>query len=195
VELVLLSGKPHAVVMDELARCDFVVDQCYSDTPMAGFAAEAASFGKPAVVGGYAEEVFARWIPPATLAPTLYVRPEEVEGAIERLIVDEDLRRELGRRARTFVEEHCACHRVAERYLRLIEGPVPPEWLFDPGEIRYVQGYGFPEDRARERVAAVLRAAGPEGLCVSDKPDLERRLVAFAQSAEADGAVPAGTAG
>lgn len=195
VELVLVTGKPHAEVLNELARCDFVVDQLYSDTPMAGFAAEAASFGKPSVVGGYAEEVFARWIPPAGRPPTLYVRPEEVEEAIERLVVDVDLRLELGRRARAYVEEHCTPRRVAERYLRLIRGAVPPEWLFDPREIGYVHGCGLPEDRARERVAAVLAEAGPAGLCVSDKPGLERRLVAFAHGAVADAPAPVAAPG
>lgn len=188
VELVLVTGQPHAVVLDELARCDFVVDQLYSDTPMAGFATEAASFGKPAIVGGYAQEVFARGLPPEARLPTLYVRPEEVEGAIERLVVDAELRCELGRRARAWVEERCTPRAVAERYLRLLEGTVPPEWTFDPREIRYLHGMGLPEARAREMVRAVVEAAGPEGLCLSDKPELERLLLEFARGDD----VPAG---
>jgi glycosyltransferase involved in cell wall biosynthesis len=185
VELVLVTGKPHAVVLEELARCDFVVDQIYSDTPMAGFAAEAASFGRPAVVAGYAEEVFARWVPAEARAPTVYVRPEEVEAAIERLVVDAGLRRELGARARAFVRERCTPRAVAARYLRMLEGTVPAEWMFDPREIRYLHGCGIPESRARELVGAVVALAGPGGLLLSDKPELERRMLAFAREAPA----------
>ena len=42
LEFVELRNVTHAQVVTELERCDFVVDQLYSDTPMAGFATEAA---------------------------------------------------------------------------------------------------------------------------------------------------------
>src|SRR5262249_21215420 len=53
LEYVELQGRPNREVLEELARCDLVVDQVYNDTAMAGLATEAAAFGKPAVVGGY----------------------------------------------------------------------------------------------------------------------------------------------
>ena len=53
IDYVEIMGKPNTVVIAELEKCDFIVDQLYSDTPMSGFATEAAFFGKTAVVGGY----------------------------------------------------------------------------------------------------------------------------------------------
>ncbi|MGL4525513.1 MAG: hypothetical protein ACRCUC_00915, partial [Aestuariivirga sp.] len=53
VDLVRIEKMPNAQVLRELASCDFVIDQLYSDSPMATFATEAAHFGKPAVVAGY----------------------------------------------------------------------------------------------------------------------------------------------
>ena len=50
LEYVEIVGQPNDIVLAEIARSAFVIDQLYSDTPMAGFAAEAARLGKPAIV-------------------------------------------------------------------------------------------------------------------------------------------------
>ena len=46
IEFIEITGQPFIGVLEQLSQCDFVVDQLYSDTPMAGFAREAAFFGK-----------------------------------------------------------------------------------------------------------------------------------------------------
>jgi hypothetical protein len=180
IEFVEITGKPNYIVHEELSRCDFVVDQLYSDTPMAGFAAEAALHGKPAVVGGYyagfiRRDVQAEWIP-----PSFYCHPDEVEQAIEKMVVDEDYRLELGRKAKTFVETYWTPKQVASRYVQLIGGNVPREWLFDPMDIRYLHGSGLSESDARELVRAVIQKGGVEALQLDDKPGLKDMFVAFA---------------
>ena len=180
IELVQIVGRPHAEVQAELARCDFVVDQLYSDTPMAGFATEAAHHGRPAVVGGYAAEHLARIRPPDAWPPTLYCHPAEVEDAIHRLATDPGFRRDLGERARAFVTGAWAPRRVAERFVRLFADDVPPEWLFDPHEVRYVFGGALPEARSRELVAAVVAHAGPSALQLDDKPALRGAVLRHA---------------
>src|SRR3990170_1211052 len=50
IELIEIIRKTNAEVLDELSRCDFIIDELYSDAAMAGFATEAAFFGKPAIV-------------------------------------------------------------------------------------------------------------------------------------------------
>ena len=57
------SGQPNSVVLEQLARCDFIIDQLYADFPMPGFATEAAWFGKPAVTAGYALDLWKRTLP------------------------------------------------------------------------------------------------------------------------------------
>lgn len=180
IDFVEIVGRPNAEVLDALTSCDFVVDQLYSDTPMAGFAAEAARFGKPAVVGGYGGEELHRSVPEWAVPPSLYCDPEEIEDAIERLVVDERYRSELGARAREFVQEQWAPRVVAERYLRLISGDVPAEWIFDPSRIRYVGGCCFPAERLHALVREVVALGGREALQLADKPELETLLVEFA---------------
>ena len=45
IKLILLNGLPNSKVLQELEKCDFVVDQIYSDGPLGGLGVEAAWFG------------------------------------------------------------------------------------------------------------------------------------------------------
>ena len=180
IELVKIEGMPNSKVLEELAQCDFVVDQLYSDTPMATFAAEAAHFGKPAVVGGYFAHVMHSYIRKENIPPSLFVHPDEIEQAIEKLIVDVDYREELGRRAQTFVRTRWAPEAVATRFLRLITGDIPADWWFDPQDIRYVHGGGIPEAHTRKIVRSLVERFGKTSLQIDDKPDLEKEFLKFA---------------
>jgi hypothetical protein len=188
IEFVNLVDRPQADVLAAIARCDFVVDELYSDTTMASFATEAATFGRPAVVGTYGYDVLRKHTNEAVIPPAFVCHPDEVEPAIERLIVDRDTRRRLGATARRFVEEHWRADRVAARFLRLLEGRAPREWWFDPREVLYLHGWGLTDRRAREVVGAIIERAGVAALQLDDKPELEQAFVEFARQAapEAD---------
>lgn len=186
INFVEITGKPHTEVIKELQECDFVVDQVYSDTPMAGFATEAAWFGKPAVVGGYYGEYIQNDYHQEHIPPSLYCHPDEITSAIERLIVDEEYRLELGRIAQGFVRTKWTPELVARRYLEIIEGTVPKEFMFDPNNIRYVQGGGMPEYRSKEIIRTMIGQYGIESLCLSDKPGLEQRFRDYAYEAALD---------
>lgn len=180
IEFVEITGKPHCEVITEIQSCDFVVDQVYSDTPMAGFATEAAWFRKPAVVGGYYAEYIKNDLPPEDIPPSLYCHPDEIGNAIQRLIVDENYREELGREAQNFVRTRWTPEQVARRYLQMIQGSIPEEFMFDPNLIRYVQGGGMPESQSKEIIRNMIEHYGIESLCLSDKPKLEQRFMEYA---------------
>ena len=55
-EYIEITNASNEKVLAELKACDLVIDQLYSDTPMATLAAEAAYCGKPTIVGGYGFE-------------------------------------------------------------------------------------------------------------------------------------------
>lgn len=178
IEFVEVIGKPNTVVLEELARCDLVIDQLYSDTPMAGFATEAAAFGKPALVGGYSSA--ADWgVPPECIPPTEFIHPDYLESALERLVGDRTYRETLGAQARKFVEERWSTTQVAKRFLQLIEQGVPEDWLHDPRCITDLHGACVSETQVRKLVDAVLKKGGVEALQLYDKPLLEQRLVAM----------------
>ncbi len=182
IDFVEVTGQTNEVVLDELSKCDFIIDQLYSDTPMAGFATEAAFFGKPAVVGGYYSQMIKDDIPANAIPPSLYCHPDEIESAIEKMIVNVDYRTRLGMEAHKFVTENWSAKKVAEKYLRIIDGDIPSEWLYDPNRIKYVHGGGLPEKRVKEIIREMVRIETKDALQLQDKPALENVMLDFANS-------------
>lgn len=179
IDFVQIRNLPNARVLEELRRCDFVVDQLYSDSPMAAFAAEAACFGKPSVVGGYFASKVGRFVSDESLPPSLFVEPDEVESAIERLVTDTFLRRELGERARRFVQEKWCLTSVARRYLELLNGKSDARWWCDPQEVEYFEGCGLSRERVKGLMSSLVASEGMGALLLSDKPRLEQAIRAF----------------
>jgi glycosyltransferase involved in cell wall biosynthesis len=185
IRFVKLIDQPHAEVLQALSECDFIVDELFSDTTMASFATEAAAFGKPAIVGLEGFEKLRRYAANDIIPPALVCHADEVESAIEKLIVDRKYRVELGRRARQFLDEQWNTSRVAARFVRLAVGDIPSEWWFDPAALDYVHGWGLTDIRAREVIRTILEKRGVAALQVGDKPALERAFVDFAAAIDA----------
>ncbi|MEO8385185.1 MAG: hypothetical protein ABI583_08085 [Betaproteobacteria bacterium] len=184
IKFVKVEGMPYEVVLRELSVCDFVVDQLYSDSPLAAFASEAAFAGKPAVVGGYFAKAVASYLQPQDMPPSLFVLPADIEAAIERLVIDRAFRLELGAKARRFVTTHWTAKAVAERYLKLLNDDIPENWWFDPMDVRYVRGCGMPQAHASRLVRELIARYGVRSLQVADKPELEQAFVRLAATPE-----------
>lgn len=180
-----LTGMPNELVLRHLAECDFVVDQMYSDVPMAGLAAEAAFFGKPTVVGSYLAESITRYLPAEDIAPTFFVHPDQAEEAIRRLIKDSDYRRELGLKARIHAENKCRPDKTAARFEQILAGDIPDNWWADADELDYLEGAGLTVEAVRARIAAMIALGGEASLQLSDKPGLQKLFVDFAAGSKA----------
>lgn len=179
IEVIKIQNMPNEAVLKELADCDFIVDQLYSDTPLATLATEAAFFGKPAVVGGYFANSGNDLLDSGNLPPSLFVLPDEVESAIERLIVDVEFREKLGEKARQFVLSQWSLTKVAGRYLQLLNDDVPTQWWCNPSSVDYLHGCGLPEGRTKRLISLLTSQFGKNALQVHDKPDLEAALVSL----------------
>lgn len=177
IDYVELVRRPHAEVLAALRECDLVVDEVYSDTPMAVFSAEAASFGKPTLVTGYYADTVGVEIRPELIPPSMFCPPDELQESLRRLVTDRAFRDALGRRALEHVRMRWAAGEVAQRYLRIFDGDVPSDWMVDPAACRYLSGWGMPDRLRRQAIAAIVSQAGVEALCLSDRPDLEHVLV------------------
>jgi hypothetical protein len=177
-----VQGVPNGVLLERLQRADLVVDMVWGDTPMDGLAADAAWFGCPTVVGGYGWSELRAVTAEDSYPPSECCAPEELEDAIAALLVDPVRRRELGKAARDFVTTRWSAEVVAGRFLRLLDGEPPAEWLCDPSDLRYVLGWGQPAERTRELVTSVVARAGVPALGLADKPDAERLLLELARN-------------
>jgi hypothetical protein len=172
IDYVELHGLPHAAILQEIRNSDFVIDQLYSDFPLAGFASEAACQGRAAIVCGYLED---RKLLDAF--PTHYCHPDKLESAVERLLLDADYRNELGRRAKQYVHERWAPGVVARKWQQIIDGVLPGECWFEPHRTTYVHGGGMNQALLRETVRELVRHYGPSALELDDKPALRNRLL------------------
>ncbi|MEM4406520.1 MAG: glycosyltransferase [Candidatus Methanomethylicaceae archaeon] len=177
-----VTNVPNAEVLKALREADFVVDQLYSDTPMARFALEAASFGKVSIVGGYAWELLKSLIPQHLFPPVYLIHPDELEKAVIHLVTDEELRKSLGEKAQKFVQEHWSRKKVAENFLKLIEDQIPEEWFFDPNEILYYNGCGIALEDLKDVLKNIIKNYGESYLFLEHKPTLKRKLIEFALS-------------
>ena len=185
IEYVELIGQSNAQVLSEIAAADFVVDETYSDTPMAGLGTEAASLARPTIVGGYDLEVVYENAPSGCAPPAFICRPEELTDAIETLARGPVRRQALGSEARRFVAERWAPKIVAARVLAAAAGEIPEDVLQAAHPNPYLHGWGLPEKQARAAIRAVVAARGAAALQI-DHPVTRAALLAFA-GLDADG--------
>ncbi len=179
IAYIELIGMSNAKVLEELAACDFVIDELYSDTCLAGLSTEAAFYGKPAVIGSYADYQSMGLSDSDQKPPSCLVLPEEAQDAISTLIRDRMLREQLGKKAQAFVQTEWSSRKVAERFLRVARGDFPKEWLFAPQSITYLHGWGIEENSHRQYLRAILRKYPISSLGISDKPALIAKLRSF----------------
>ncbi|WP_422445182.1 MULTISPECIES: glycosyltransferase [unclassified Endozoicomonas] len=179
IEFIKIKGMPNKVVIEELEKCDFVVDQLYSDTPLAGLASEAASLGKPSVVGGYSAKSIVDICHRDDIPPSLYVCPDELETAIERLVIDHEYREKLGNDAYLFMKKRWSRELVAKRILRVISDEVPEEWLFNPKDIRYLEGAGVSRENSKVMTKAIIEQYGVQSLQLDDNHELQRAYMEY----------------
>jgi glycosyltransferase involved in cell wall biosynthesis len=176
VEYEEIAGRPNTEVLAALRTCDFVVDELWSDTPMAALATEAAWQGRPAVVGGYGWDDLRAAIDAENLPPSMLCHPDELEVAIETLVTDRAHREELGGRAYQFVTAQWSARAVAERLIGLVTRTLQPATC-DPQTITYPFGCGQPAGQVASMVTELVGSYGSSALAVDDKPALRKRLL------------------
>jgi len=177
IEYIEISGIPHNEVIKIISTADIALDEFYSDTPMSVFATECAFQGVPVVVGSYYVDSIQNDYKKCNLPPSMFVAPENIEKAIEKLIIDEDYRKQLGKAAYNFVTKNWLAKTVATKYLKLILDDFPNEWLYDPYNISYLYGCGLSREQVKKNVGKFVESKGINSLCLKDKPHLEREFL------------------
>jgi len=172
IDFVKITNRPNKEVLSEISKCDFVIDELYSDIPLGGLGTEAAFFGKPTINGGYYFEDIKKDLPASAIPPSVFCSPEDIESEIEKLITDADLRKKIGRSSKEFVDNNWEAGKVARKYLQLFNEDFPEDWYFNPLEIRYILGYGQSKSQLTKVIKAFLAKYGDEGLFLEDKPFL-----------------------
>lgn len=172
-----IQGKPNAVVLEALNWADLVIDQVWSDTPLAGFATEAAQHGCGVLVCGYGLEELEHYVT-APLPPSVIARPENLRDALARLVANPEEILRSGRALQDFVEKQWARDLVAQRWNALIAGEDISSISVDPQSVIYVAGCGAPSAVISAAISATIVEVGPEGLGLENRPDLLAAIAA-----------------
>ena len=180
-----ITGRPHREVLDAILESDGVVDQAYSDSPLAVFATEAGFRNRPALVGGYYANEIAEDVPADLIPPSRFVAPEQLCSAIEELAGDEAGRIAQGADLARFVRERWSRADVARRYLLIAFSVPPPGWWYDPARLRYLHGWGLSEEEMRHYVTQLVDRCGSSALALDQHPSLRDRLLDLARGGAA----------
>jgi hypothetical protein len=184
INYIEVMNQPHEVVLEELRQCDIVFDQLYTDYSAPGFATEAYWFGKPVLSSGCAVELWEEILPDDKRPPSIYVRLEDIEANLEKLIADPVYRKAIGKKSRDFVLSRWHPKQVAQNYLKVIAGDIPKAWIVDPSKTKAVYGGFFTDaSKAKEMTRKVIECGGIEALQLSDKPQVEQKFIEFASIA------------
>ncbi len=159
-----LVNKKNSEVLDLLERADLLVDQVFSDSPMAHLAAEAASRGCPTVVCGNDLTRYKELIPEDDWPPTIIASPDLLYNKILWAIEHPKERLSIGSRAHRYVSERWTAKDVAKRLLLLAEGQAPSEWVIDPSQKKFWGGLGMSLDDRDTLLDALISRYGRKWL-------------------------------
>lgn len=176
LELVEVIGRPNAEVHREIKKCDFVVDQIYSDIPFPTFTIEAGTAGKASVVGGYSLEGFEKFIPGCERLPVEVCSPGELRDSIRKLALNVDYRTKLGEEARAFLATNWSYAAVGSKFAAVIRGKISPEWLMDPRDVSYPWGCSQAKSATLEIVKAITEKYGWQTLQLNSRHDIQSQL-------------------
>lgn len=180
LDFLELHGVSNARVMEELKRCDIVVDQLFGDTPMAGFAREAAQFARPVIMGGYAWGELLPHIPDEEWPRSLTCHPDKLEECLLDLLTRGPLYwKRVGMIGYNFVNSRWDARQCASRLLQAIYEPDKCSLWVEPQSCGYIWGNGMHALEIIELAQTIMRTAGPEGFCIADKPELLALTVAL----------------
>jgi hypothetical protein len=181
VSLKCIINQPNDVVIQNIIQSDIIIDQLYSDTPMAGFATEAAFFGKPVIVCGYYSRYMKSSLLPEEIPPTVYVSPDLLEENIMKLVSDKALRISMGQELKKFVESRWSLVEVARRFQKIIDNEIPEDWWVSPKSITYWEGCCIDRDRAKELIKDLCNTYGDGALNLDNNPNLKDILIRINQ--------------
>lgn len=178
VEFREITGRPNHEVLHALDQCDFVIDQMFSDTPLAHFAAESAAKGKFAVVGGYGwgDE----WLKVSGLSnyPSVVCHPDDLFETVEKLVLNVDLRNIHAQRAWEFARLW-DYKLVSGRIIKILRGDYPASWNIKADDLPVFHSGGLVEPIAKRLMSLLVGENDWSSLKLDDKPKLLAKAKQF----------------
>lgn len=179
-ELIIRSGISREEVLNEIEKSDLIIDQLYSDTPLAGFAAETVMMGKLPIVGGYELDKLRLSLPENTLPPSITCHPDNLKETLVSLLENRESWGEKLESIQEFmITGEWSNAMFGTKLVQIFEGSIPTSWYVRPDELNYCHGVGLSEDQVKSVVAKIISGYGVESLCISHIPKLEKEIIKY----------------
>lgn len=172
-----LTKRPNSEVLAQIAASDLVLDELYSDIPLAGLGTETAASGRALLVGGYGREEIIRFQGEHPIPTSHYIHPDQLNETLLQLASDPSKREKLAAELQTYARDQWTPEAMASRFARLLVADIPDDWRVDPQSIRYWQGWGAPESVIREGIARLIDRAGADALGINHNPELKAEIL------------------
>jgi hypothetical protein len=156
INYVELRNKTNQEVLESIKNSDIVLDEIYSDMPLAGLGSEAAMFGIPVIVGGVYSKVITNDVENEMIPPSVYVSPEEIKNSLRELCLQKEFRLKVGDELHEFVNHQWNYKKVAQRFLDISDDNFDNKWYYEPNKISYLNGWGLSEDELKANLISIL---------------------------------------
>jgi hypothetical protein len=174
-----LKDVPNAVVLSKIAEADIVIDQLYSDTPLAGIGMEAASFGTAVISGSYGTVEMDLISRRSEIPPAFVVHPSCFEDSLEQLIADSEYRKNMARICKEYLDMNWSIDKISNRFLSIVVGAFPSSWIIDPNDVSYIHGACISEQILVDIWTKGLDRYGINFFMLDKRPDLLKQMRAL----------------
>lgn len=179
IDYIEITNKTNNEVIKEIQACDIVLDELYSDMPLATLGVEASILKKPIIVGGYFSRYISKSTPKKAIPPVIFVEPKLIEGTIVDLINHRTNWKTIGQMQYLYVKENYSPSVVAKKIELLSIGKVPDEYWFSPIDEDYIHGWGLSEKQLKTQLREYIEELGVESLLLQHNLALKDKLVEF----------------
>lgn len=174
----VLSGLSNECVRKELEKATIVIDQLYSDTPLAGLASEAAAAGCAVLVGGYGWSQLTECVDTSMLPPSICFSPENLKETLRSVIEDPDACASNGQQLATFMASVWSPEKVAGRYISLLEANPSENWWIRADAAGYIGGMGAEPNQFTSLIVRLCNKYGDSALGCDSQSPVGKRLLA-----------------
>ncbi len=171
VEFFVKSGVSNKEIISTIKNSDIILDQLYSDTPLAGLATEAALLGKPSVIFGYYSKDVELHHNKSDIPPSFYFSHDTIYEDLVGVLKDRARIKDIGLAAKLFVDSKWTIEQVASRYVQVFDNNVPDEWWFNPNKIDKLYPLCDLTDTL-SFISEYIDTLGVSALMLNDKPKI-----------------------
>ena len=176
IDYEVVTGVSHREVIRRLASVDLVIDQLYSDVPLASLASEATVLEVPVVVAGYELSYWVNQLD-SNIYPNVICHPDDLYRTLNRMISEPECLPDLREKIKYFLDAY-GFDWTVNQIEKLLDGSGEFD-LIDPKELNYFMGIWLSESRLGQFLVAYYDRYGVEGFIVNEKQKFLDAILGF----------------